>query len=42
MKKTVIAVLALACATGAQAASEKVTLHQVTAQGSGEAVGSVT
>lgn len=42
MKKTVIAVLALACATGAQAASEKVTLHQVTAQGSGEAAGSVT
>jgi Cu/Zn superoxide dismutase len=42
MKKILIAAVALACATAAQAASEEVTLHEVTAQGVGAAIGKVT
>lgn len=42
MKKILIAAVALACATAAQAASEEVTLHEVTAQGIGAAIGKVT
>lgn len=42
MKKTIIVMLALACAAGAQAASEEVTLHETTAQGIGAAIGTVT
>lgn len=42
MKKILIAAMALACATAAQAASEEVTLHEVTAQGIGAAIGKVT
>lgn len=42
MKKILIATLALVCAAGAQAASEEVTLHEVTAQGIGAAIGKVT
>ncbi|WP_277975508.1 superoxide dismutase [Cu-Zn] SodC [Pantoea endophytica] len=42
MKKTLIVMLALACAAGAQAASEEVTLHETTAQGIGAAIGTVT
>lgn len=42
MKKVLIAAVVLACATGAQAASEAVTLHEVTAQGIGAAIGKVT
>ncbi|MCA1175132.1 MULTISPECIES: superoxide dismutase family protein [unclassified Pantoea] len=42
MKKILIATLALVCAAGAQAASEEVTLHEVTAQGTGAAIGKVT
>jgi len=41
MQKTLI-ILALACTAGAHAASQQVTLHQVTAQGSGDAIGNVT
>ena len=42
MKRIVIAAVALATALGAQAASEQVTLHQVTAQGIGASLGTVT
>lgn len=42
MKKNIMAVLTLVCAAGAHAASEDVTLHQVTAQGIGESIGKVT
>lgn len=42
MKKILIAAMALACATAAQAASEELTLHEVTAQGIGAAIGKVT
>ena len=42
MKKIIITAFALACTAGAQAASEEVTLHQVTAQGVGDAIGKVT
>lgn len=41
MKRTIIAMMLLAAGT-AQAASEKVELHTVTAQGIGAAIGSVT
>ncbi|KAA6051302.1 superoxide dismutase [Cu-Zn] SodC2 [Pantoea sp. ICBG 1758] len=42
MKRTLIALITLACSAGASAASQEVTLHQVSAQGVGEAVGKVT
>lgn len=42
MKRTLIALVTLACSAGASAASQEVTLHQVSAQGVGEAVGKVT
>lgn len=42
MKRTLIALMTLACSAGASAASQEVTLHQVSAQGVGEAVGIVT
>lgn len=42
MKRTLIALMTLACSAGASAASQEVTLHQVSAQGVGEAVGKVT
>lgn len=42
MKRTLIALVTLACSAGALAASQEVTLHQVSAQGVGEAVGNVT
>ncbi|MGK3127390.1 superoxide dismutase [Cu-Zn] SodC [Candidatus Pantoea formicae] len=42
MKRILIAAIALATAWGAQAASEEVTLHQVTAQGIGASIGKVT
>ena len=42
MKRTLIALMTLACSAGVSAASQEVTLHQVSAQGVGEAVGKVT
>jgi len=42
MKRTLIALITLACSAGASAASQEVTLHQVSTQGVGEAVGKVT
>lgn len=42
MKRTLIALMTLACSAGASAASQEVMLHQVSAQGVGEAVGKVT
>ncbi len=42
MKRTLIALITLACSAGASAASQEVTLHQVSVQGVGEAVGKVT
>ena len=41
MKKILIATLALVRAAGAQAASDAVTLHELTAHGIGAAIGTV-